>query len=203
MFARPGLKPLIIVFAKAPVPGAVKTRLQLGPEQAARVQTALVEQLWSQVAHLDQVADAELHTDQPTPAWPHITPREVQTGADLGQRLSYAIRNALLQGRPKVLVLGGDTPELPVEHLATLLSADADVAFGPTTDGGYYAISCRKHHPAMFANVHWSTQTALTDTVSACVSCSLTVAVGPAWFDLDTPADIARLSHAFRRTVGL
>lgn len=203
MFARPDLKPLVIIFAKAPIPGAVKTRLQLPPDHAARLQQILVDHLWLQITHLRNLVDAELHTDQVTSAWPHIASREIQTGGDLGARLSYAIRNALLRGRPKVMIVGGDTPEPPNEHLTTLLDADVDVALGPTADGGYYAICCRRHHPNMFDDVRWSAETTLTDTVAACLRASLKVAVGPAWFDLDTPADIPRLSDSLRHSLDL
>ena len=54
-------------------------------------------------------------------------------------------------GHPKVVILGSDSPTLPEEHLRFLLNGDADVALGPTVDGGYYGIGCRRVAPSMSA----------------------------------------------------
>ena len=72
-----------------------------------------------------------------------------------------------------MVVLGSDSPTLPEEHLRFLLNGDADVALGPTLDGGYYGIGCRKVTPAMFAAVRWSTENALKDTVRSVTACGL------------------------------
>jgi len=60
-------------------------------------------------------------------------------------------------------------------------------------DGGFYAIACRRIAPAMFEGVAWSTSNTLRDTVGALTYCGLSVELGPAWFDVDTPEDLQRL----------
>lgn len=185
--------PVIIVFAKAPVPGRVKTRLipRLGPEGAAELHRGFVHLL------LDRLRggfDVELHTDVETSAWRrHDVPRKLQCAGDLGDRILYALESALHAGRPQVTILGADVPTLPLALIEDLLALDADVALGPAEDGGYWAITCRRTHPEMFAAVEWSTSAARAQTLAACQTCGLTTALGGEWFDVDEPADLDRL----------
>ncbi len=190
------VRPVILLFAKAPRPGLVKTRLQppLTPASAAALHTAFVSDTLALLANLQDICDVELHTDVPTDAWPAAgVARELQCAGDLGARLYHAMEKALRAGRPSVMVVGSDSPTLPAGHLRMLLGDPADVALGPTEDGGYYAIHCRRLHPAMFAGVVWSTCNVLRQTTTAAQTCGLTVFHGPRWFDVDEPADLSRL----------
>ena len=96
-------------------------------------------------------------------------------------------------GHPNVLILGSDSPTLPAEHIRFLLTCDADVALGPTLDGGYYGIACRKIRPTMFKGVRWSTENTLKDTISSIEGCGFSHAIGPEWFDVDTSEDLERV----------
>jgi len=196
------MRPLVIVFAKAPAAGRVKTRLGLAAEHAVEVHTKLVEDVLERVKQL-RGADAALYTDQATAAWPEMEVRGLQGPGDLGERMCRAIGGALQGGRPQVMIVGGDIPDLPAAHLEALLASPADVTLGPTDDGGYYAISCRRWDAAMFAGVAWSTESALAGTQAACERRGLGVALGPAWHDLDTPADVGKLSDSLRQKLGL
>ncbi|MBL8178382.1 MAG: TIGR04282 family arsenosugar biosynthesis glycosyltransferase [Bryobacterales bacterium] len=193
------MKPLIAVFAKAPEPGKVKTRLvpPLTPQSAADLHERLVRDVWRRVSSLCDV-DCELHLDSETPAWPEASERRLQTCGDLGARMLSAFDHALGEGRPSVTIVGGDIPELPLPAVTALIEAPADVAFGPTRDGGYYAISCRKTHPAMFHLVRWSTSHALTDTVAACLKGGLAYWIGQPWHDVDTEEDLDLLPPELR-----
>ncbi|MEZ5352282.1 MAG: TIGR04282 family arsenosugar biosynthesis glycosyltransferase [Bryobacteraceae bacterium] len=186
----PIILPAVIVFAKAPVPGRVKTRLGLPPEQAARLHYEFVEATLRTCAQLE--ARVELHTDAETEAWRDAkVDRALQVPGDLGDRMLAALRS-----RPApVMIVGSDAPTLPADHLRGLLGLlrEADVALGPTEDGGYYAIACRRTEVRMFAGVEWSTDRTLAQTVASCEACGLTVALGERWFDVDTPADLARI----------
>ena len=108
-------------------------------------------------------------------------------------KIYAALERGLSSGHPKILILGSDSPTLPVEYVRQLLQADTDVALGPTVDGGYYGIACRKVKPTMFDQVRWSTGDALADTVISLERSGMTHAVGPEWFDVDTPEDLVRL----------
>lgn len=194
------MKPLVAVFAKAPEPGAVKTRLipSLSPLQAAQLHQRLVADVWLRLQPLLPDADLELHTSHPTKAWPEATPHVLQCQGDLGQRMLHTLRTALASGRPVAAILGGDIPELPLDAIRALLTANSDVSLGPTRDGGYYAIACRRTHPEMFAGVRWSTPNALSDTISACARQGLSLSIGQPWHDVDTAEDLDLLPPHLR-----
>jgi rSAM/selenodomain-associated transferase 1 len=190
------LLPLIVVFAKAPRPGFVKTRLGLEPTAAASLYMEFVDRTLKTVYHLRDEAELELSLDIPCAAWSEFSVRRtVQHEGDLGVKLYAALENGLGAGHPKVVVLGSDSPTLPVEHIRLLLACDADVALGPTLDGGYYGIACRNVIPGMFADIRWSTPDALRDTIISVERCGLTCGIGPEWFDVDTPEDLVRIEN--------
>ncbi len=185
----------MIVFAKAPVPGRVKTRLLpvLTAVEAAELHRRMVFEAWTLSASFRPHAAVELHTDEPTAAWPEAHPRRLQAQGGLGSRMLAALTAGLASGHGRCLILGSDAPGLPRDHLQHLLDSTADVALGPCEDGGYYAISCRRVTPTMFDGVRWSTADALSDTERAATSSGLLVERGLPWFDIDVPEDLARL----------
>jgi uncharacterized protein len=194
------LRPLIIVFAKAPIPGRVKTRLVADPLRVAELHTAFVRDVLAMAETLRGEVDLELSTDRPTGEWAEFSiPRSLQSAGDLGQKMYHAIDGALSLGRPQVVIVGSDSPLLPSAHLRGLLHSAVDLAIGPTDDGGYYAIACRKTVPAMFDGVRWSTATTLEDTLAAANRCGLKVELGSPWFDVDLREDLARLLDLLKK----
>lgn len=219
---RPAARPRIALFAKAPQPGRVKTRLAAGlpgplPHAqlwAARFHQHFVSSFLSRLAATPFVdrADWELHLDIWTdvfPSWPVTRRRQVSgglgekmlaafegrsepIGEDLSCRVGEGAGAALGSERVQV-ILGTDAPTLPVGHIEDLLAGSADVALGPAEDGGYWGIRAWRTHPAMFANVRWSSPQALADTRAACEACGLTVEMGLPWYDIDTAEDLERL----------
>ena len=189
-------RPLFILFAKAPVPGRVKTRLcpPLSATEAAGLHMALVADTGEMLLELIEQADIELSTDEPTEAW-HEFPfrRSIQAAGNLGTRLLCAIELGLSSGREVVTLLGSDSPGLPPTHLLALIDSTADLTLGPTPDGGFYGIACRAFHPKMFAGVRWSSEHTLLDVAAAASACGFTVETGPAWFDIDVEADLRRM----------
>ena len=184
------MRPAIILFAKAPVAGHVKTRLQesLGREATLALHEAFVLDMLDKLLTLRGAADIELHTDIQTDVWrrPEVTQR-IQTTGDLGLKMLHALR-----GRWACIV-GSDAPTLPVSHIEALLASAADMALGPCEDGGYYAISSRRTHTDMFRGVAWSSEYAIEQTEEAALRCGLSVERGPTWFDVDRPEDLERL----------
>ena len=187
------MRPVILVFAKAPIPGRVKTRLHsvLTPEQAARLHKAFVLDTLESLNHLAGQADIELHSDLPYEDWPLAY--RLQCPGGLGDRMHFALASALSSHRPRAMIVGADSPTLPVGHLSALLAAPADVALGPTEDGGYYAISASRVDQAMFSGVAWSTGQTLAQTLDACHAAGLNTSLGHPWWDVDSAADLARL----------
>jgi len=187
----------MILFAKAPIPGSVKTRLApaLGPARAAELHRAFVADTIGKLREFRHLADIELHTDILTDAWKEAgVTRQVQTPGDLALKLVHALTGALRAGRPQVMILGSDSPTLPRAHIQRLLGSTAQVALGPCEDGGYYAIACRRTDPRMFAGVAWSTPNVLEQTERAARACGLTVERGDVWYDVDEPEDLSRLA---------
>ena len=126
---------LIILFAKEPVVGQVKTRLipAITPEFAAELHTAFVRDM------IDRFR-----------AFEGTVTRKLQTSGNLGLKMIHALQLGLDSGYERVMIIGSDAPTLPAAHVSALLAADADITFGPAEDGGFYAISARRVHPAMF-----------------------------------------------------
>ena len=182
--------PAIILFAKAPVAGRVKTRLEpaLGAEAALDLHKAFVLDMLDKLSTLSGAAGFELHTDLDTDAWrrPDVVLR-TQISGDLGSRMLHALDSKWS------CIVGSDAPTLPVSHIEALLASPADVALGPCEDGGYYAISCRRAHPDMFRGVEWSSARALEQTEKSARQCGLSVERGPGWYDVDRPEDLRRL----------
>jgi rSAM/selenodomain-associated transferase 1 len=186
----------MILFAKAPIPGRVKTRLAtaIGAEPAAELYRAFVVDTISKLTEFRDVADIELHTDTLTDAWSTAgVARDLQVAGGLELKLLHALAGALQTGRPQAMVLGSDSPTLPRGHIQRLLDSKADVALGPCEDGGYYAIACRCVRPEMFGGVEWSTPYVLEQTERAVRASGLSVERGDLWYDVDEPEDLARL----------
>lgn len=194
------LRPLVIIFAKAPIAGRVKTRLGADPVQAATLHASFVRDTLGMVETLRDEADLELSTDRPTDEWAEFSiPLSLQSEGDLGQRMFNAMDGALSRGRRQVVIVGSDSPLLPPAHLGCLLKSTADLALGPTDDGGYYAIACRKTASAMFDGVRWSTASTLADTLAAAGRCGLKADLGSTWFDVDLRGDLDRLLELLKR----
>src|SRR5437870_2982046 len=190
------MRPAIILFAKAPLAGHVKTRLEerLGADATLALHEAFVLDMLDKLLTLSDFADIELHTDIQTDVWrrPQVTLGE-QSAGDLGLKMLHALSAGLTEGRERVCIVGSDAPTLPAAHLRTLLASPADVAFGPCEDGGYYAIACRRTHAEMFRGVEWSSRVTLAQTEQAVRRCAMSVEQGPVWYDIDLPQDLLRL----------
>jgi uncharacterized protein len=192
------MKPVLIVYAKAPIAGKVKTRLipKLGEAGATRLHQAFVEDTLAMADTLAEVFDVELHTDVPTDAWSWRGVRRVQCEGDLGMKMYTTLCAALDAGRPFALIIGSDAPTLPAEFVKDLARSTADVVLGPARDGGFYAIGCRTTHPEMFAGVTWSTASTRAQTIESLKRCGLEVAEGCEWFDVDEPEDLDVLARS-------
>jgi rSAM/selenodomain-associated transferase 1 len=192
------LQPCIILFAKAPIPGRVKTRLQpfLTPADATSLYIAFVFDMLEELRSIAGV-DLELHTNIPTDVWCEAgVSTKLQSSGGLELKMFHAIDAGLKAGHPRVMIVGSDAPTLPASLAEVLLRSKADVALGPTPDGGYYAISSRVAHPEMFKSVPWSSAFTLECTLSALWHCGFSVELGPEWYDIDEPADLDRLGAA-------
>lgn len=185
---------MVILFARAPVAGQVKTRLAagVGAEAAARLHTAFVRDV---VARASARFGVELHLDEPTSAWPEIgCPRRLQPPGDLGVRMRQALEDALARGFERAAILGTDAPDLPEAHIEELFQGETDVRLGPAEDGGFWGIACRRIVGTMFDGVPWSSTRTLEATEVACRRGGLSVSFASVWADVDEPVDLQRLA---------
>ncbi len=190
----------LIVFAKAPIPGEVKTRLcpPLDPDEAASLHGTLV---LDAVERAKGLAGASLYVaGAPDLAHPFFKVLEgrygakllPQRGPDLGARMKWAMQDAFEQGAEDVLLTGTDLPTLPRARLMESLTLikKHDVVLGPTTDGGYYLIGLRKMVPALFEGIAWSTASVFVDTKKKIEDAGLSLGLLPECRDLDTLEDL-------------
>jgi uncharacterized protein len=211
-------KGVLGVFAKQPVSGKVKTRLAaaIGTDLAAEVHEAMLFDmldLWTSDRVLAPGGRKVLVFDPPdaapwfekrVPAGVALAP---QVEGDLGQRMRAFFAREFEAGAEKVVLIGSDIPALDPLHVisAFIWLEVRDVVLGPSTDGGYYLVGCRAKVPPIFEGIGWSTSDVLSQTVDRLGRTSLSLALLPACYDVDTPGDLRTLSGHFRamRRAGL
>jgi rSAM/selenodomain-associated transferase 1 len=201
----------VIVFAKAPVPGTVKTRLApaLGPWRAARLHAILVERALK-TALAARVGCVELH----------VAPRRgngffrflqertgvpvlEQRGASLGERMATAFERSLRRHR-FVVLMGSDCPALHAADLrraVRLLRGPADVVLAPAEDGGYVLIGLRRPRPRLFEAIAWGEASVFESTVRRIEAQRLALRTLRTLWDVDRPQDLERL-RALRHRAG-
>jgi rSAM/selenodomain-associated transferase 1 len=192
----------IIVFAKAPRPGAVKTRLipALGAAGAARLHERLVERTLATAAAAG-VGALELCGDPASD--PFLAARAAAYGAtltgqgpgDLGARMHRAFERALVGGSAAILI-GADCPALTLEYLREAgegLASGYDGVIGPAADGGYVLIGLARVHSSLFERIRWGGPDVLEDTRARFGALGWRCRELDALWDIDRPEDLERL----------
>jgi rSAM/selenodomain-associated transferase 1 len=185
------------LFAKWPAPGRVKTRLATATSGAwaAEVATAFLRDL---TERLSTVPARRMLAFAPSDAGPlfaeMVRDRFVlapQADGDLGRRLSSFIAEQFAAGAGSVVVLGSDSPTVPLAHVEQAFAKleRADVVLGPATDGGYYLVGCARRVPPIFDGITWSGPHVLAETVARLAEPSWRLALLPPWYDVDGPDD--------------
>ena len=193
------MHPRILMMAKAPRPGFVKTRLaaQIGNEKATSLYRVLVERQlratpvgWPLQIHFAPI-DAETEMRVWLGEHRALVP---QSFGNLGDRLQSAFAQAFADGARAVIAIGGDCPEL---HAEDFLQAEEvlqarDVVLGPARDGGYYLIGLRAPAPQLFVDVPWSTSEVLATTVDHIENSGLSFELLGVKDDIDDTASMRR-----------
>ncbi len=204
------MKGVILVFAKAPRPGLVKTRMTppFSPSQAAAFYACLLDDVLETTAE----SARRLGLDAVIAVYPAEACGEIarrappifrvvgQCGQDLAHRMRWAVSEAAAGGFSPVLLRGSDSPALSPCTIEEALEAltGADVVISPDLDGGYNLIALRTPAPGLFDSP-LSTASVLTDTLASAARLGLKARVLSGGFDLDTAADLRWLAEA-RRT---
>ncbi len=198
-FAKNRSNTAVIIFAKAPVAGFVKTRLNpvLSSDRSAQLHKLLVCHVLSQS---QGVADADPYL-YCAPSCEHpffaslrerfsIVLRK-QMGIDLGARMRQAFTE-ILSSHSQGILVGTDLPELSSEILIEAqnsLAGEADVVFVPTEDGGYGLIGLKQVHHFLFEHIPWGSRSVMAVTLQRASMHALTVKQLAPMRDLDTPED--------------
>jgi rSAM/selenodomain-associated transferase 1 len=182
---------MIIVFAKAPLPGTAKTRLipALGEWGAARLHERLTRHA-VRTALAAGCGRVEIHGTRRHSFFHRLgLPFHMQRGRDLGERMHRALAH-----NPGAILIGTDCPELTVADLrraARLLRGGYEAVLAPAEDGGYALIALRRVAPEVFRNIAWGTSNVYQETVKR-LSGYRWRALRTVW-DVDRPEDLPRL----------
>lgn len=195
----------LVIFAKAPIPGEVKTRLcpPLTSDEAATLHGTFVLDVLEQTKLA--VTKARLPVDRYlacSPSTEHVFFKIMeerqgvrlldQVGADLGERMHQVFAVLFGQGYQRVLIIGTDAPTLPQSTYQEALSllTTHDVVLGPALDGGYYLIGLTRPVPELFAAMPWSTDRVLALTREKALARNLTIGLLKEWRDIDAIEDL-------------
>ncbi|MCF8033778.1 MAG: TIGR04282 family arsenosugar biosynthesis glycosyltransferase [Desulfarculaceae bacterium] len=190
--------PRVIIFTRLPVAGQVKTRLipALGAGGAAALQERLGRRLAHRLGTQALAAPYELEVcytgGRETQAREWLGAALLchpQGPGDQGARMLHALHRALVQGAPRVVLVGSDLPGLTGENVSQALAAleDAPLVLGPSPDGGYYLIGLSRLAPGLLDPPAWES---LAGVQGRAAELGLKAALLPAQRDLDTPEDL-------------
>jgi uncharacterized protein len=192
----------LILFARFPVAGKVKTRLipALGAEGAAALHRRLVLRTLRTAQALCQSQNVELEirfAGEDANQMQHWLGDDwlcrPQCEGDLGQRMAVAFADSFREGSPATVIIGSDCPSLTPEILADAFeSLQANpVVFGPATDGGYYLVGLTQLVPELFQGVAWGTESVLAHSLKILTRNGNQPALLTSLDDLDRPEDVA------------
>ncbi len=195
------VKRCLIIVAKEPVAGQVKTRMAgtLGADRAAALYRCTLQDTIDIVASYPAVehvisyapaSTAEAFFAALAPGFTLIP----QHGTGFGERLFSAFTQLAAQGADQLVMIGTDNPSVPhralEEAFAALDRPEVDAVLGAVSDGGYYLIGMRRPQPILFERITWSTDVVAAQTRERAMEASLTLVDVLPWYDLDTVVDL-------------
>ena len=218
--AQSAARPALLVMAKQPAAGRVKTRLVpplTGHSAASLYHCFLLDLLATAraAARIEPFSPVIAYT--PTAARDffrrlapdfrlipqqgeekeNTSPPPAPPSSQLGDRLHYALSAALEQGHRPVVAINSDSPTLPAELLCAafrrLVDPRVDAVFGPCSDGGYYLIGVKAAPGRLVTGVEMSTPSVLQDTLAIAAHEGVRVELLPEWYDVDSADDLERL----------
>ncbi len=189
----------VCLFAKAPLLGRVKTRMQpmLTPSESLALHCDLLRLCCDNLSSLDRDRfELELHVTERSEflidlASSHGFSVKIQKGANLGARMSHAVRQSLMHHRA-VLLVGADCPSVDaplVERVGDSLRHN-QVVMVPALDGGYVALGLTEYAPELFCNIPWGNETVARETAQRIKQLGWSVEYFPAEADIDRPDDL-------------
>ena len=191
-------KNALVLFARDPVLGRVKTRLQplLDAETVLQLYTCFLRDSIDKIRAVEGAAifvgvypsiSSEFFEKLSAEGEANIFAQE---GGDLGERMKNAFLRFLGEGYQNVVIIGSDSPTLPVSYIEMALASEKDVAIGPSSDGGYYLVGMRGRLTEIFSDVAWGMDGVLSQTMDRLRSAGAELELLPLWYDVDRPDDL-------------
>lgn len=203
------MKKGLIVFAREPLPGQVKTRLasKIGNSAAAELYENMLRDVIETARQLTGV-EAFVYWACDEASLPRLAEdfsckSRHQGSGNLGQRMQAAFKEMFANGFQVVCIVGSDAPDLPASYIQEacqlLATLQTDVVFGPCKDGGYYLLGLRQVCTQLFENISWSTADVLEQSLAAARNSGLKTAMLPEWQDIDTLDDLCAFQERKRQ----
>ncbi|MEI7816909.1 MAG: TIGR04282 family arsenosugar biosynthesis glycosyltransferase [Desulfuromonadales bacterium] len=202
------MKARLILFAREPIPGKLKTRLAsaIGNQAASELYETMFRDTLKTARQLTNVevivfwaCDEE---SLPLLAEKYQCSSRNQCEGDLGRRMQVAFEEMFAEGCGACCIIGSDAPDLPLTYIQDacqlLVSPQVDIVFGPSIDGGYYLLGMRQVWPQLFTNISWSSDEVLEQSLAAANLAGLAVALLPKWQDIDTFEDLQAFQERTR-----
>ncbi|HYF70110.1 MAG TPA: TIGR04282 family arsenosugar biosynthesis glycosyltransferase [Ohtaekwangia sp.] len=194
-------KELLIVFAKNPVKGRVKTRLAntVGDDKALTIYAELLKHTHDVSIPLD--CEKVIYYSDFIPAddnWKHSGfVQKLQLGSDLGQRMLNAFNESFQLGFNAICIIGTDCFDLSTNILNEAFNVlnTWDAVIGPAEDGGYYLLGLSKPCDDLFKNKSWSTEKVFQETIETMNDKNISFLLLPQLRDIDTEADLKASSR--------
>jgi uncharacterized protein len=192
---------VLVIMAKAPRPGAVKTRL--APSLSLRAVIAfyccLLDDTLALARSLDEVEVAIMCPSSDVTELAQLAGNEVSVVAQKGEGLAAGLTSVFghfAEDYQRIIAFNSDSPHLPRSVLEGAFEtlAGHDVVVGPTHDGGYYLVGAKTSHPTLFASDGMGTSSALERLLSRARALELSVGFVDTFYDIDVADDLTRLA---------
>jgi rSAM/selenodomain-associated transferase 1 len=197
---------VLVIMAKAPRPGAVKTRLaaSLSPEAVTSFYCCLLDDTLALARSLDDVDVAIMCPDSDVDKLARLAGNEVSVVAQKGEGLAAGLISVFAHfaegHQRRTIAFNSDSPHLPrsvLEDAFETLAAH-DVVVGPTHDGGYYLVGAKASYPSLFEHDGMGTSSALERLLSRARALELSVGFADPFYDIDVADDLTRLAAELR-----
>ena len=197
---------VLVIMAKAPRPGAVKTRLtsSLSPEAVTAFYCCLLDDTLALARSLSDVDVAIMCPDSDVNELVQLAGNATSVVAQKGEGLAAALTSVFAHfaedHQRRIIAFNSDSPHLPRSVLegAFVTLAAHDVVVGPTHDGGYYLVGAKASYPTLFANDGMGTSSALERLLSRARALELSVGLADPFYDIDVAEDLTRLAVELR-----
>ena len=197
---------MLVIMAKAPRPGAVKTRLapSLSPDSVTSFYSCLLDDTLALAQSLEGVEVAIMCPESDVNGLVRLAGNGASVVAQKGEGLAAGLTSVFAhfaqQRRRRTIAFNSDSPHLPRSVLedAFEMLASHDVVVGPTHDGGYYLVGAKAFHPTLFASDGMGTSTALERLLARARSLELSLGFAVPFYDIDVADDLTRLAAELR-----